>query len=68
MDPRPLARALGLPPELVERAAHALYEEHRHRREAARALRPFMVNALALYLEKGARLQEAIFTARSSRL
>lgn len=65
MDTTPLARALGLPPDLVERAARDLYEERRQQREAARLLQPFMVRAAALYRAKGERLLEVVAEHRA---
>lgn len=64
MDTTPLARALGWSPETTARAARALYEDRRQRREAARLLQPFMANAQALYMRKGERLLEVVFAHR----
>lgn len=64
MNVTALAQALGLPPDLTERAARALYDEQRHRREAHRALAPHMQEAAALYRRKGERLQQAIAARR----
>lgn len=67
MNVTPLAQALGWPDELTERAARALYDERRRRREANRYLQPYMANAIALYHEKGDRLQRTVLAAKLAR-
>lgn len=67
MNITPLARALGWPDELTERAARALYDERRQHREAHQCLQPYMANAIALYRAKGERLQRAVLAAKLAR-
>jgi GNAT superfamily N-acetyltransferase len=64
MELEPLARALGLPVDLMERAAEELHAEKAARRLAGEVLEPHMREAREHYLRKGERLMEAAAAAR----